>query len=228
MLKKPIVMLVGHGKVSGQKTVIEPEKHTIIFLGQVGEALCLTAHNLIVQNFVDADVENKLFEELERLIRLPSISIVNFQNKRLLSLPPQIQYEEINLLKLELEKFKTEATSSQKSWIIYEHKIAPALELLNSASTLRPMNIGYSGLNLIYSTQRTDNTLEIWINKQKLETQINDLLQASNKINTSIFDNNFIYITPMAEYNQQVTFDLSKILKAIFKVNILAVFEFIS
>jgi len=67
MQKKPIVMLVGHGKVSGQKTTIEPGKHTIIFLGQIGETFCLTAHNLIVQNFVDSDIEDKLFNELERL-----------------------------------------------------------------------------------------------------------------------------------------------------------------
>jgi len=126
-------------------------------------------------------------------------------------------------LESELEKFKIEATSSSQSWIVYEHKVAPALELLNSPSALRPMDLGYIRLDLIHSTQPVDHTLAICFNKQKLKTQINNLPQDHNKIKASISDNNFIYITPTATSNTEIQISLSKILEAISKINILAV-----
>lgn len=221
MLKRPIIMLVGHGKVSAQKTTIEPGNHTIIFPVQIGEMFCLTAHNLIVTNFICADTKHKFFNELEKLIKLPSSNALSAQNRKSLSLPPEIQYEDIKFLESELTKFKMVATSSSQSWILYEHKIAPALELLDRPSALRPKDKGYMKLNLIYSIQPPDYTLAIYFDNQKLEKQINDSSQSHMK--EPISDDNFIYITPTAEYNQRATFDLSKILEAISKINILAV-----
>lgn len=222
MFKKPIILLVGHGKISSQKTTIKPEKHTIIFPVQIGDTFCLTAHNLIVTNFISADTEDKLFEELEKLKKLPSSTIVRSDHKKTLALPSEICYEDIKILESEIEKFKTDATSSSQSWTLYEHILSPALELLDGSSALRPMDAGYVRLNLTHRLPNPDHTLAICFDEQKLEKQISFSLQ-TGMIKEPIFDDNFIYITPLTRSKELVTFTLSKILEAVSKIHILAV-----
>jgi hypothetical protein len=69
---KPIVMIVGHGYVSGQKKTIDYKNYSVVFPIPNKELFSLSSHNMIVKSLSDASDEKGIEKVLEFLVSLPT------------------------------------------------------------------------------------------------------------------------------------------------------------
>lgn len=180
----PVILLVGHGSVSSKKVVVDVGNYNVILPVKVGDKLCLTAHNMIVFNLTSTNTSDELFYELKKLENLPSTTSVAKTNTKLLNKNFNVNLGD-HLIRGQLEKLlketEIEAFDSQKAWELLEHKISPALEILNTDKAYIPIrfNKSYQKFVLFYKdfiNQVTNNlpasTLDVLINCDKIISQI--------------------------------------------------------
>ena len=170
---KPIVMIVGHGYVSGQKKTIDYKNYSIVFPIPNKEPFSLSSHNMIVKSLSDASDEKGIEKVLEFLVSLPTtvkITKSHYKNITLsttnLKISSTLERAKIYEQLLEAEK---ESVSSQKAWELLEYKIKPAEDNLNSIFAFLPTkNTNFSLFPLLYN-EFIDNdhpTLNIYLNRK--------------------------------------------------------------
>jgi hypothetical protein len=219
--KKPAVLIVGHGTISGNHEVIDIGNYNLIVPVKIGNILSVVSHNLILSNLMYTSSSDQLFYELEKLENLPSTTSVNKSNTSTLSIEEKtIGYQDIKDIELLLTKFKDNATSSSKSWIMFEHKIAPALDVLNSDDALTPNQYkNYSEFHLMHSGF-IPGTLIVCVNIEKIKNQLLSLTEKMNK--KAISEDQLIYVTPIAKAGYDIKLSLSELFNTIKNIHILA------
>lgn len=223
--EKPVIFIVGHGTIGNSKTTIDTGNYNLIFPVPINSKFCLTAHNLLLRSLIDASSKSidELMNEVAKLENLPSTTCVAIANRQSFAIQQAVvQYEELQNLKQAITKFEEDAASSQKGWILFEHKISPAVEILSSSTALTPVKASsdYVEFPLVHDFP-FPATLLVCINSTKIKGQITILTEQMNK--QEIANDNLIYITPVTIPNTEVKFNLSELLNAIKTTHILAI-----
>jgi hypothetical protein len=227
VIMKPIVMIVGHGYVSGKKKTIDYKNYSIIFPIPNKEPFSLSSHNMIVKSLSDASDEKGIEKVLEFLVSLPTttkITASHYKDITLtttnLNISSTLARVKIHEQLLEAEK---ESLSSQKAWELLEYKIKPAEDNLNSVFAFLPTkNTNFSLFPLMYK-EFIDNgypTLNIYLNKKIILEKITNYSLGSGKYVLS--GDNFVYVTPRSHTTGDFGAMLSDILSVIENMRILA------
>jgi len=221
---KPIVMIVGHGYVSGQKKTIDYKNYSIVFPIPNKELFSLSSHNMIVKSLSDASDEKGIEKVLEFLVSLPTtvkITKSHYKNITLTTTNLSSALERAKIYEQLLEAEK-ESVSSQKAWELLEYKIKPAEDNLNSVFAFLPTkNINFSLFPLFYK-EFIDNdyqTLNIYLNRTIILEKITNLSAGKHELS----GDNFVYVTPKSHTKTDFVVMLSTLLSTIGDIRILVV-----
>jgi hypothetical protein len=221
---KPIVMIVGHGYVSGQKKTIDYKNYSVVFPIPNKEPFSLSSHNMIVKSLSDASDEKGIEKVLEFLVSLPTtvkITKPHYKNITLsttnLKISSTLERAKIYEQLLEAEK---ESVSSQKAWELLEYKIKPAEDNLNSIFAFLPTkNTNFSLFPLLYN-EFIDNdhpTLNVYLNRKIILEKITNLSAGKHELS----GDNFVYVTPKSHTKIDFAAMLSDLLDTIENMRIL-------
>lgn len=222
---KPIIMLVGHGTVSGKGTTIDYKGYNLIFPIPNKEPFSLSSHNMIVKRLTEALNEEEIEKELKFLISLPTTRQVNAFNYKEITLTTTLKIgtaQERTLIREQLSKAEKESISSQKAWELLEYKISPAEDILSNIFSFLPTkNHDFAMFSLMHDSfvDSNSSTLNIYLNRKIILEQLKTTKQDGSK--HELFGNNFIYMTPMSNTSGDSSVMLSGVLVAIENVRIL-------
>lgn len=226
---KPVVMLVGHGAVSGKGVTVDYGKHDVMIPIPNKEPFSLSSHNMIVKRLTEASNGSEIKKEVEFLVGLPTTIRVTSSNYQDIKLTSESTFgigtskERVEIRKQLLEA-EEKSLSSQKAWELLEYKISPAENILTTKFSFLPIkNTDFTTFTLMHHAFVDSNasTLSVHLNKRVILEQV-DGLQESKMNKSLLSENNFIYITPQAGLAGDSSIMLSGFFTGVAKLTILA------
>ena len=156
--------------------------------------------------------------KINELIALPSSTFVSAQHRSTLIIPPlttglealtHLQRQELMLV---LEGLDFESSESRLSWELLEHRITPALELLEQHSRiLKNSKFGYERRDMLHREYLQGNrfTLIIGIEKNRLHRDVNEM-HSSNQTHGMMKNDHILCISPVSceETDKSLSFTL--------------------
>ena len=182
--KTPVILIVGHGSLGAKKDVIDIHSYNIVLLSKPGHIFCLSAHNMVVQSLLNGaklgvDSLQKAVDNLELLPSTTTVSKHNAQDIHSISRNLSTSVER-RKQQDEIKQAEKQATDSRHAWELFEHKISPAPEILETPEAFLPSRVlpeRYKKYPLFVNDFMKHNTLtlSISLDYQKLHQQISDI-----------------------------------------------------